>query len=88
MINFVFLSRSTFRILYPFSRRKSSDWIYSNKAEEMSHARKGQIFIGSHTGSDTYDCTLRMHQALTLSHIVLSSTPKGSIALLTSLGKK
>lgn len=77
------------KLVFAFARgRRNSDWIYSNKAEEMSHAHKGKVFICSHPGNDSYNCTMRMHKTLELSHIVLSHQPVHTAKLLQSIAVK
>jgi hypothetical protein len=81
--------KSFFKIVFSYARpRRNSDWIYSNKAEEMSHARKGRVYVCSHTGSDSYNCTIRMHKTLEGAHLVLSQRPSDTAKLLHSLATK
>lgn len=63
-------------LIFAFAReRRKSEWVYSNKADEMSQIHKGRIFICSHFGNDAYNYTLRMLKAFELSHIVLAYNP-------------
>lgn len=58
-------SKFFFKMAFSYARlKRSSEWIYSNKGEEMTHARKGKIYVCSHTGSDFYNCTIRMQKTL------------------------
>lgn len=72
-----------------FARAKRhSQWIYSSKSEEMTETHKGRIFVCSHTGNDTYNCTLRMHKAFELGHIIFAFNPIEVSKLMKTLSKK
>lgn len=83
------LLRPFWRLSFSFARtRRSSEWVYSNKADEMSHAKKGRIYISSLPGMDSYNCTMRMHKTLEESHIVMAEQPVETAKLLQAIAIK
>ncbi len=71
-----------------FSRRKrDSQWIYSSKSEEMTHANPGLITI-SILPSHPFDSTLRLHRAIQKAHIILASNKTSAQQFLKKLGEK
>ncbi len=83
------LHRSFCRLSFSFTRaRRNSEWVYSNKADEMSHAKKGKVYISSLPGLDSYNCTMRMHKTLQEAHIVMAQQPVDTVKLLQAITSK
>ena len=83
------LKKSFWKVTFAFARvKRNSEWVYSNKADEMNHAKKGKVFVCNHPGDDSYNFTLRMHKTLELSHMVLSQLPIDSAKLLQAIAQK
>jgi hypothetical protein len=83
------LGRPFWRLAFSFARaRRNSEWVYSNKADEMSHAKKGRVYISSLPGLDSYNCTMRMHKTLQEAHIVMAQQPGDTAKLLQAIASK
>lgn len=68
-------------------RQCFSNWIYSSKFDELSNRARGKLII-SPTALNIHDVTLRMHQHIFLSDIILCEDYRHTNNLLYSLKNK